>query len=69
MTEHLMKKLRMRRGLDGNDTSEDDHIERMSPADKVRDLAGWELGYGGWADTFAMWMRECEAMPEDFGGE
>jgi len=61
-----MESLRQRRGLDEDDASMDDEIKKMPPAEIVRELSAWELGDSSWADTFASWMQEAGAKPEDF---
>jgi hypothetical protein len=63
---HVMCILRLRRGIDEDDTSEDEQIRKMAPHEIVRERTAWELGTPGWADTIAFWMEEYGAKPEDF---
>ena len=44
--------LRMRLGLDENDTSRDAYINSLPPMRRVRMIAGWELGSEAWATQF-----------------
>jgi hypothetical protein len=48
----FLKEMRKRLGIEQNDTSLDSEIMQMSPIDRVRLIAGWELGDPQWADTF-----------------
>ncbi len=66
MDKIILETLRQRRGLEKDDSSKDEDIERMPPALKVRHLTAWHLGDGGWANSIAAWMKECGATPEDF---
>uniref|UniRef100_A0A6H1Z7P2 Uncharacterized protein n=1 Tax=viral metagenome TaxID=1070528 RepID=A0A6H1Z7P2_9ZZZZ len=61
----MMEALRGRRGLDDDDTSQDDEIRTMSPAEIVRECAAWELGDPYWATIFAGWMQAAGCKVED----
>ena len=65
LSESMMKALRGRRDLDGGDTSQDDEIRSMSPAEIVRECAAWKLGDAYWAVRFAEWMRAAGCSPDD----
>lgn len=65
LTPSMMMALRGRRGLDENDTSQDDAIRQMSPGRIVRECAAWELGDGAWASRIAAWMVSAGANPKD----
>ena len=56
---HLLRRIRLRRGLDDNDTSQDKEIDALPPIEKMRALAGWELGDEEWADAFIEWANDC----------
>lgn len=49
--------LRQRLGLEPDDTSQDAIIEKMTPMQRVRMLAGWHLGDPSWADTFRVYFE------------
>jgi len=52
-----LEEMRMRLGLDELDTSRDSEIENMRPMERVRLIAGWVLGDGAWADSFAEYFE------------
>lgn len=52
-----IKELRQRAGVEEDDTSMDAKIERMSPMQRVKMLAGWELGDPGWTGRFKDWFE------------
>lgn len=59
MNKTYVEEIRQRLNLeDPNDTSKDFLIEKMTPFERVKKLAGWHLGDDGWADTFRDW---CES--------
>jgi hypothetical protein len=49
--------IRGRLGVEEDDPSKDEEILRMTPLQRVRLIAGWELGDEGWADTFKSWFE------------
>jgi hypothetical protein len=52
--------LRQRLGAeDENDTRFDNDILKLSPFERVRHIAGWNLGDSYWAITFKHW---CESQ-------
>ena len=59
LTESMMEMLRGRRGLDEDDTSQDDGIRAMAPSVIVRECTAWELGDGAWATRIARWMDKA----------
>lgn len=56
---HIMHILRRRRDLQPSDASRDAELEALSPMDKLRELAAWELGDPSWAGTFMDWAKAC----------
>jgi hypothetical protein len=52
-------KMRQRLGLEPEDTSRDDYIDKMTPHERLRLICGWELGYGEWADSFIGWAKDA----------
>lgn len=54
-----VEEMRQRLGLSEDDESRDKEIEAMDPLQRVRLIAGWYLGDGGWADTF---REYCESQ-------
>lgn len=57
----MMIALRGRRGLEEDDTSQDEKIMAMSPESQVRQIVAWEFGDNTWADWFANVLRETGA--------
>lgn len=55
----FIKEMRARLGVSMNDTSRDADIAKMSPMERLRLLAGWNLGDPGWAATFIAWAKDC----------
>lgn len=57
--EHILHKLRMRKGLDETDTHLD-HVLQLMPAEKaLYERVAWDLGDGSWAETIITWARDC----------
>ena len=56
---HILKRLRMRRDLDKNDTSMDQELNDLSPIEKLREIVAWELGDPNWADQILEWAKYC----------
>ena len=54
-----VEEMRQRLGLKPDDTSKDEEIEKLSPFQRVRLIAGWYLGHPDWADTF---KEYCESQ-------
>ena len=57
----MMRALRGRRGLEGDDESQDSEIMQMSPEEVVRQCALWSFGDPVWARYFARWIKESGA--------
>ena len=57
--EYILRVIRQRRGLDDNDTAYDEEANAMPPLEKLRALAGWEIGDEGWAHVFIEWANDC----------
>lgn len=55
----IIQKLRMRLGLEHDDTSQDEEIKNYSSLKVVREMAAWELGDPRWADTFLGWLEDA----------
>ena len=49
--------MRQRLGLNADDASLDDHIEKMTPEERLELICGWHLGYPGWSRTILNWVR------------
>jgi hypothetical protein len=54
---NIMAKLRMRRGLESYDLSQDHLIEHMSPDEAFEEVCHWE-GLIGFAGTIKSWIRD-----------
>ena len=57
----MMIALRGRRGLEKDDTSQDEKIMAMSPESQVRQIVAWEFGDNTWTGWFANVLRETGA--------
>ena len=55
-----MRVLRQRRNLDADNTSQDDDIIMMPPAQKVMEAVEWLLGDRYWAYRIAAIMKDAE---------
>lgn len=53
---YVMKCLRKRRGLDENDTSQDERINKMKSQSAFDDLLAWN-GLGGWRYEIEGWIK------------
>ena len=53
----VMRILRKRQGLKPNDKSMDDQLNQLTPMEALEEIAAWELGYDGWAETFVCWAE------------
>jgi len=51
--------MRQRLGLDEDDTSKDELIQKMRPFERVKLIIGWKLGDESWGDLFKYW---CESQ-------
>ncbi|MEW6343061.1 MAG: hypothetical protein AB1704_20560 [Pseudomonadota bacterium] len=56
---HILTKLRQRSGLKADDASIDAELHALSPLQKLRAVAGWEIGDPAWADQFLTWAKGC----------
>lgn len=59
MTFQYIKDMRGRLGLEENDTSRDAYIEGLEPIQRLRLIAGWNLGYDEWAHKIMDWVRDA----------
>jgi hypothetical protein len=57
--DYIKTKLRQRMGLEKNDSSNDDDIEKMTADEKFSEVIGWELGYSTWAAQLLEWAKDC----------
>jgi hypothetical protein len=48
----MIRELRMRRGLEPDDTSQDHKLRAMTGRQALREFAAWYLGDRNWADEF-----------------
>jgi hypothetical protein len=60
--EMMLEVLRKRSGLKHDDFSQDANFASLQPLEKLRMLAGWELGYSEWADNYVRWARDCNVQ-------
>lgn len=51
-----IEKLRMRNGLEKEDTSIDQKLINSTASEKFKSLCGWELGYSSWSKTILNWL-------------
>lgn len=56
-SEHIMWKIRCNLGLDGNDSSRDNEINQMSPAEALESVCNWE-GLINYASTIRSWIND-----------
>jgi hypothetical protein len=50
--------MRQRLGVDKDDTSQDEKIERMRPIERLQLVCGWNLGDPSWATQFIAWAED-----------
>lgn len=62
----LLGVLRQRRGLDKDDSSQDDVIAKLTPRQMVEEVCTWFSGSPAWASDISRWMREAGVQPKDF---
>lgn len=55
--EDIMDVLRMRRGLEPDDTSQDDIIQKMTAREAFEECCGWHIGPGNWAGSILNWLK------------
>lgn len=55
----MLELMRKRSGLKADDSSQDDYLLSRTPLDKMRMLAGWELGFEEWGAYYVKWARDC----------
>ena len=55
--EYIMRKLRQRRGLEEDDTSEDSDIGTLSPSEAFDEVCNWE-GLIGYSSTIKRWIED-----------
>lgn len=55
--DYIMKKIRQRMGLEEDDTSIDDSINKMSKDSVFDKVLGWE-GFIGYTDTIKGWVED-----------
>ena len=63
--QFMMEMLRGRRGLEDDDTSQDEKIKKMSPEKIVKECTAWQLGDSSWATVIAEWMAHAQCSVED----
>lgn len=57
--DYIKTKLRQRMGLEKNDSSNDDEIEKMTADEKFSEVIAWELGAPTWAAQLLEWAKDC----------
>ena len=67
-SEHTKQIVRQRWGLDDNDTSKDDAIDRLPPRDVFEHMCGWQFGDPSWAGTILGWLNACGYDVRERGG-
>lgn len=65
--EYVMTYLRARRGLEPNDTSEDDAINAMSVSEALSEVMAWNGLLGGWAGQIKGWIKDIYGIDLDMG--
>lgn len=55
--EYILRMLRQRRGLEANDTSDDDYLNRMPPNQAFAMVCNWE-GLVGYAPVIQGWVKD-----------
>ena len=55
--EYIMKSLRQRRGLEPNDTSDDDYIRHMEPDRAFSEICRWNGLPGDWCEVIKSWYE------------
>ena len=55
--DQAMRILRQREGLESNDTSLDEKIQKFPPKYALAEICGWEFGDPRWAETFEEWCN------------
>ena len=64
-SESMMGMLRGRRGLDKDDTSQDNEIRAMPGSEVVRECTAWKFGDPYWATLIAGWMDKAGCTVTD----
>lgn len=59
MARRYIIDMRQRLGIDPDDASKDDVIEKMTPEERLGLLCGWHLGDPAWSRTFLNWARDA----------
>lgn len=59
LPDYILEKVRGALGLEEDDPSKDERIERMSPERILELCCQWELGDPSWASAFLNWAREA----------
>lgn len=65
MAFRYIEDMRGRLGLEADDTSRDAFIEGLEPIQRLRLIAGWNLGYDGWEHTIMNWVRDAGFKVKD----
>lgn len=63
--ECIMKVLRMRRGLDENDTHLDWRLQEMNPSRVFKEVLIWNGLLGGWDSQIKGWIQDIYGVDID----
>lgn len=63
--EYIMKVLRMRRGLDENDTHIDWRLQEMKPSRVFEEVLIWNGLLGGWDSQIKGWIQDIYGVDID----
>jgi hypothetical protein len=63
--ENIMKYLRLREGLEADDTSLDEDLNILSSKEAFREVCRWNGLLGGWDDTIKGWIKNIYGIDLD----
>jgi len=62
---YIMEFLRQREGLDENDSSQDEELNKLTPKEAFKDVCNWHGFTGGWDSVFKMWIEDIYEINVD----
>lgn len=63
--ESIIRFLRLREGLDEDDTHLDEHFQSMSPSHVFSEILEWNGLLGGWDFTIKGWIKDIYGIDLD----
>jgi hypothetical protein len=57
--DQALQTLRERRGLEPEDSSQDEQIQKMTEKKALEEILAWHLGSRGWLDQIELWAGRC----------